>query len=328
MAEELNYFTLTNNLIYGSNGPNLTRINLSENPTGPAVIGLEYSTTTLGYEILPNPADGGVLRYRYTTDNTNTFLWFDSLGQGTLSTQTGEFNNLITNTFTSDSIETHTLNIKAKDNSFSGLSLLTETGLGGYIALNNTTGSTRLASFVDKVTSRPVIQFYQDNCGTVGTRIEQDYISTYSIVTNKLEASRITLHATDNAAITANLFLSSTKDLYIDNRLISATGPTGIQGPIGPVGLQGPMKTGTFFFSQDQHYLAGPNTLIFNNSGVRNLDPSLSYNQMNGRVYNYGSTNYVLKINAVVFLQTQTSVTFQIIDSNGIIQASQKAIER
>ena len=71
------YINISSNIIAGFNHNVATRIRLSVQSTGAGVIALNHSTTTLGYEFLPNPANNGLIRYRYAPNSTTTVLGFD-----------------------------------------------------------------------------------------------------------------------------------------------------------------------------------------------------------------------------------------------------------
>ena len=322
---------LTNNLFYGYNGTSLTRLNLSENPTGEAVIGLEYSTTTLGYEFLPNPADGGALRYRYATQSTNTIVFFNSNnGSATLSTQAVFGSTISTINLKTDSLMSGSARITGVSNTdisgsyYTGLSLLTDM-YGGYLGLNNTIGATRIAEFIDQTSNRPVIQFYQDNYLTRGTRIEQTYISTTSLISRTAELSNgLTLLAQDDNSKSVRLFLSSSMDLYAGSMVLSATGATGRTGPTGPPGTTGAMRSALLYFSANVSALADTGILLkFNSVARNNLDSSIVYNPLTGILSNTGTKTFLLHITLLIFTTTTTNITAQIEDSNNIFYASQ-----
>ena len=321
---------LTDNLFYGYNGTSLTRLNLSENPAGSAVIGLEYSTTSLGYEFLPNPEDGGALRFRYKTESTNTILFFDSnSGSATLSSQIIYASTLSTINLKSDNLITGGARIIGINNTkfepyFTGLSLLTDF-YGGYIGLNDADGATRIGEFIDRENSRPVIQFYTDAYLTRGTRIEQNKLGTKDITTSTISvANKLTLYSSGDDPKSVDLFLSSTMDVYAGNKVLSATGSTGITGATGPAGTAGAMRSALFYFSTDILLNNGQNTLNFNTVSRNTIDPSIVYNTETGVLSNIGLlTPYLIHITLVIFTTSKTELLAQIVDTNGIFYASQ-----
>ena len=322
---------LTNNLFYGYNGTSLTRLNLSENSTGSAVIGLEYSTTSLGYEFLPNPADGGALRYRYAPESTNTIVFFNSnSGTATVSSQLIYASTISTINLKTDSLMSGSARITGVSNTdisgsyYTGVSLLTDM-YGGYVSLNNTNGATRIGEFIDRTTNRPVIQFYTDNYLTTGTRIEQQAIGTQAITTSTINvANSLTLLANGDTSKSVQLFLSSTMDLYVGSMVLSATGPTGRTGPTGPPGTTGAMRSALLYLSTNMLlYTDTPAVVKFTATSRNNLDSSIVYNPITGVLYNTGITTYLLHITLLLFTSYTTNITAQIIDNNGVFYASQ-----
>jgi len=317
------YFEITQNIIYGNNGTNSTNIRMTENPLGPAIISFGNSDPSQGgYEMLPNIQDGAILRYSFSDNSSRTVLKFSQEKKATLTVDTA-----IVTEFQSESIQTNTLNVIDTDSSFSGVNLSTERGLGGYLSLNNYKGATRIAGFINNGSFSPVLQFYKDNCGTNGTTIEQDFIDTDNVFGKKIVVEKaIELHAADDYSVSSNLVLSTKGELFLNDRIISATGPTGAIGPLGPAGISGPMKTGLFYFSRNPVLQSGTNVIAYDTASDFNLDPDLSYSILNGTLSNNGNSPYLIKVTALILTSSGSRpLTVRIIDSNNIIYSSQNS---
>lgn len=330
---------MTDNLVYGSNNSNLTRINLSEFSTNSAVIGLEYSTTSLGYEFLPNPAEGGILRFRYAPQSTNTLVFFNSTtGAATISTQLLEASTTFINNLYTDNINTGSLNVINEDNDFSGISLITNAGKGGYIGLNNTDGKTRLAEFMETDSNTAVIQFYTDAVNlTKGTRIDQYFISTKTLYASTTQLSNgLIFLADDNYASKARLHLSSSGMLYLDERPLGygekgetgSTGTTGAKGDKGDPGLFGSMLSKTFYYTNISGQIvdSSDKSIIFTAHNNGTISRDIEYD-VSGNIKNNGTLNYLLHIAVVLLFQNSSDITAKIVNSNNsnYIYAIQKS---
>jgi len=203
------YINISSNIISGYNNDFQTTINLAATSTGSAVIGLNYSTTILGFEFLPNPADNGIIRYRYEPKSTVTVLGFDGPNM---------FINITNLTANSGSI------IDPKTN-VTGVNMLIDPNIrGGIITVNSNTGSTRIQSRVDS-TQQGLIEFFYDDLGTKGTNINASTLSSrYIVGSSIIAASGVIFHPPNDLSISSVLNMDIAGNLYWNGTQLNYNG--------------------------------------------------------------------------------------------------------
>jgi hypothetical protein len=210
MSTNQQYINITNNTISGyNNGINAT-INLATQSSITTVIGLNYSTTNLGFEFLPNPNDNGILRYRYSENSTTTIFGFE----GTNLYMNIKYINANVGSFVNPANDITGVNIF--------IDPLTN---GGSIAVNTDIGYPRILTNVDENQSGQ-IQFFCDDYGTQGTIINVSSITTQHIIVSSLEAAiGIILHSPDDITVSSMLYTDIAGNLYWNGQpIISGSG--------------------------------------------------------------------------------------------------------
>lgn len=245
------YINISSNIIAGYNEGLETSITLTTTSTGSAIIGLNYSTTNLGYEILPNPIDSGVIRYRYAPDST-----VDLLGYG------GEGMYVNVNRITAN-----TETIINPDNNIAGINIfIDDTSKGGVIAVNANSGISRIQMAVDQ-NQQGLIQFYENDFGTKGTLINNSTVTSEYIIGSTVEATTgLLLHPANDLSISSLLNMNMDGNLYWN----------GIQINNGGSGPPVPPATDYLYTSTLEAtslFLTGNNTL---NQGILRADSSLT----------------------------------------------------
>lgn len=266
------YINISSNIITGNNQGLQATINLAAQSTASAVIGLNYSTTTLGFEILPNPADNGVIRYRYAPNSTTSVLGFDGpnmfINITNLTANTGAIINPI--------------------NNVAGINMLIDQNTrGGIITVNSNTGSTRVQASVDS-TQQGLIEFFFNDAGESGTFINGSSVtSQYIVGSSIIAANGLVLHPPNDLAISSVLNMDIDGNLYWNGTQINYSGG-------GPP----PVSTfSTFLSSFDYVYtstlqtttviIRGSNSL---STAVLRADSSLNL-YWNGQIVPTGSTD-------------------------------------
>ena len=266
------YINISSNIISGYNSGLQATINLAVQSTASAVIGLNYSTTTLGFEILPNPADNGIIRYRYAPNSTTSVLGFDGPNM---------FIN-ITN------LTANTASIINPLNNVAGLNMLIDPNTqGGIFTVNSNTGSTRVQASVDS-TQQGLIEFFFNDAGVSGTFINGSSVKSQYIVGSSLIATNgLVLHPPNDLSISSVLNMDIDGNLYWNGTQINYNG-----GGIPPVST-----FSTFLSSFDYVYtstlqtttiiMRGSNSL---STAVLRADSSLNL-YWNGQIVQTGSTD-------------------------------------
>lgn len=266
------YINISSNIISGYNHGLQATINLATQSTASAVIGLNYSTTTLGFEILPNPAENGIIRYRYAPNSTTTVLGFDGpnmfINITNLTANTGSIINPLTNV--------------------AGVNLLIDPNTqGGIVTVNSNTGSTRVQTSVDS-TQQGLIEFFFNDAGLPGTFINASSVTSDYIVGSSIIATKgLVLHPPNDLSISSVLNMDIDGNLYWNGTQINYNG-----GGIPPTST-----FSTFLSSFDYVYtstlqtttiiMRGSNTL---NTAVLRADSSLNL-YWNGQIIQTGSTD-------------------------------------
>jgi len=200
------YINITKNIISGYNNSYQASINVSASPTN-TVIGLNYSTTNLGFEILPNPGDGGIIRYRYSPASTTTVLGFD--GPNMLLNVA----NLTTNAEAIINPSTNTAVINMLSDRISE---------GGIIGINAKSGLTRIFAGIDS-NQQGQIKFYADDVGNPGTMINTSTVASKYIVGSTIElATGVILHPPNDLSISSILNMDINGNLYWNGTQINS----------------------------------------------------------------------------------------------------------
>ena len=211
--------TLSTNVISGINKDARTTINLSVLSTNTAVVGLYYSTTNLGFEFFPNPNDNGIIKYRYAPHQTSTttILGFDG------PTMFIKIDNFTANTI---SIINPATNV-------AGLNIfVNQATYGGGLAINSNTGSTRIQLEAD-ANQQGAINFYKDDLGTSGTRINASTVASEYIAGSTLEAiNNIVLHAENGPERSSILSMAYNGDLLWNGEPVGSGGGGGGGGDL------------------------------------------------------------------------------------------------
>lgn len=211
MSTNQQYINITNNTISGyNNGINAT-INLATQSSLTTVIGLNYSTTNLGFEFLPNPNDNGILRYRYSENSTTTIFGFE----GTNLYMNIKYINANVGSFVNPA------------NDITGVNIFIDPKTnGGSIVVNTDLGNPRVLTNVDENQSGQ-IQFFYDDFGSQGTYINVSSVTTRNIIVSSLEAAiGITLHSPDDITVSSILSMDIGGILYWNGQpIIPGSGP-------------------------------------------------------------------------------------------------------
>lgn len=266
------YINISSNIISGHNQGLQTAINLSPISTGAALIGLNYSTTTLGFEFLPAPADNGTIRYRYAPNSTTTILAFDGpnmfINITNLTAKTGSIIN--------------------PDNNVAAVNLLIDPNTsGGVVTVNSNTGSSRVQMGVDS-TQQGYINFYFNDIGLQGTNINVSTLQTQYVVGSSLVATNgLVLHPPNDLSISSLLYMDIDGNLYWNGTQINYNG-----GGIPPTST-----FSTFLSSFDYVYTSTlqTTTIVIRGSNVLSTailraDSSLNL-YWNGQIIPTGSTD-------------------------------------
>ena len=186
------FIILDNNALVVSNANIISKVVPSVFSTGTSVIGL-YDVSSVGFEFQPNSNDNGIFQYRDAANSTTTIL---SVIDGTVS-------------YNFESIH---VGIGDK----SGVDIFThpESSGEGNIALNGTTGITKLLQYVDPTTQDAVIQFsHGETTDTVsGTSIRYSSILTDTAIVSTITAADSITAKTIN--IQSTLVINSQDNLY------------------------------------------------------------------------------------------------------------------
>jgi len=203
------YINISSNVISGYNEGFQATINLAAVSTGSAVIALNYSTTTLGFEILPNPADNGIIRYRYEPNSTTNVLGFDGPNM---------FIN-ITN------LTANTASIINPINNVAGVNMFIDPNTrGGVLTVNSYQGSTRVQASVDS-TQQGLIEFFFNDQGLSGTVINASTATTRFVVGSTVEATAgLVLHPANDLSISSVLNMDIDGNLYWNGTQINYGG--------------------------------------------------------------------------------------------------------
>jgi hypothetical protein len=266
------YINISSNIISGHNQGLQTAINLSAVSTGSALIGINYSTTTLGFEFLPSPADNGTIRYRYAANSTTNILAFDGpnmfINITNLTAKTGSIINPV--------------------NNVAAVNLLIDPNTnGGVITANSDTGSSRVQMGVDS-TQQGYINFYFNDAGLQGTNLNASTMQTQYIVGSSLVATNgLVLHPANDLSISSVLNMDIDGNLYWNGTQINYNG-----------GGAPPTSTfSTFLSSFDYVYTSTlqTTTIIIRGSNVLSTavlraDSSLNL-YWNGQIIPTGSTD-------------------------------------
>jgi len=193
------YINISSNVISGYNNAIRATINLGVLSTSNTVIGLNYSTTNLGFEILPNPADGGIIRYRYLPNSTTTILGFDGPNMFMNITKLTANNESIINPIT----KTTAINLFIDRNS-----------QGGVIGINSASGLSRIVAGVD-INQQGELLFFSDDIGTLGTQVNTSSVASNYLVGSTIElATGVLLHPPNDLAISSLLNMDINGNLY------------------------------------------------------------------------------------------------------------------
>ena len=209
MSTNQKYINIFNNVISGYNNGTQASITIASQSTGKSIIALNYSTTNLGFEFLPNPVNNGIVRYRYAENSTTTIMSFDGpkmyMNITNLTANTGSFinpqnKNTIVNIFTDPITK------------------------GGLITVNSNTGTPRIQTSVNSQ-QQGQIQFIYDDLGNKGTLINVSSVVSKNVIGSTLEvATGIVLHASDDITISSILNVGIDGALYWDGIPIGTDG--------------------------------------------------------------------------------------------------------
>lgn len=247
------YINISSNIIAGVNNNVATAIRLSVLSTGAGVISLNHSTTNLGYEILPNPAYNGLIRYRYAPNSTTTVLGFDG-----------------PNMFIDISYLTaQNISIINDENNIAGINaLINPTTLGGALTVNSDTGSSRIEASVDQE-QQGYIEFYADDRATLGTYINTSTVKTREFIGSTIEVTNsVVLHPKNNILISSVLNMGVDGNLYWNGVIIGSGNP----GP-GPAVVSSFDYLFTSTFQTSNVFIRGRNIL---QEGVLSADSNLN----------------------------------------------------
>lgn len=247
------YINISSNIIAGFNHNVATRIRLSVQSTGAGVIALNHSTTTLGYEFLPNPANNGLIRYRYAPNSTTTVLGFDGPNM---------FINI-------SYLTAQELSIINPANDIAGVNaLINPTTNGGVLTVNADTGSTRIEASVDQE-QQGYIEFYEDDRATPGTFLNTSTVKTRTFIGSTIDLTNsVVLHPKNNVLISSVLNMGVDGNLYWNGGIIGFGNP----GP-GPFVVSSFDYLFTSTFQTSNVFIRGDNVL---QEGVLTADPNLN----------------------------------------------------
>lgn len=231
MSANLRYLHFTENILSGTQNTRQTQITFDTSGS-PANIAFQYSTTVLGYEMLPNPQDLGMLKYRYSQNSTNTIITNDSAGN----------TSIFASTLTTKLLNTNNLNIASNGNTGTALSLYSQSTGGGYLALNDGTNNPRVATFVSQTTGKATLNLLNSQ-QNIKVYIDEDRLISQKVYLNTLvfSSNPLTLSDISGIGVVTMKNTGGIKQLFIDNIPVGGTagttGPTGIIGPTGEPGL-------------------------------------------------------------------------------------------
>ena len=247
------YINISTNIVAGFNHNVATSIRLSVQSTGAGVIALNHSTTNLGYEILPNPANNGLIRYRYAPNSTTTVLGFDGPNM---------FINI-------SYLTAEELSILNPENDIAGVNaLINPISKGGVVTVNADSGSTRIEASVDEQ-QQGYIEFFQDDLAVPGTFINTSTVKTRVVIASTLEATNnVVLHPKNNVLISSVLNMGVDGNLYWNGGIIGYGNP----GP-GPIVVSSFDYLFTSTFQTSNVFIRGNNIL---QEGVLTADPDLN----------------------------------------------------
>ena len=310
MAANLRYLHFTENILSGTQNARQTQITFDTSGS-PANIAFQYSTTVLGYEMLPNPQDLGMLKYRYAQNSTNTIITNDSAGN----------TSILTSTLTTKSLNTKVLNITSIGNTGTALSLYSQSNGAGYLALNDEKNNPRLATFVSQTTGKATVNLL-DSQQKIKVYIDEEKANVQKVYLNNLvfSSNPLTLSDISGIGVLTMTNTSGVKQLRIDGVPVGGTagttGPTGNTGPTGGPGLAtntgatGP--TGTPGPAGDPGYAT--NTGATGPTGPQQF--SFIYSLTSSSDLNTGNMSVQNDTTDTLYKRLVTTINFSNIDSN------------
>jgi hypothetical protein len=186
------FIILDNNALVGSNANIISKVVPSVFSTGTSVIGL-YDVSSVGFEFQPNSHTGGIFQYRDITNSTTTIL---SVIDGTVN------------------YNYESIHVGVGDKSGVDIFTQPESSGEGNIALNGTTGITKLLQYVDPATQDAVIQFsHGETTNTIpGTSIRYSSILTDTAIVSTITVADSITAKTIN--IQSSLVINTPDNLY------------------------------------------------------------------------------------------------------------------
>lgn len=170
----------------------------------------------LGFELLPDPLDGGTFRYRFAQNSTATILQVNQYGQVTVNY---------------DTINTRVINLASLGAIAAGVDIYANSGTGeGTLSLNTGTGVPKIIAIVDPVTQEGVLQFYTglSQSPQVGTHITGYNVDTKNVVASSLEATKdITLHCPTEFSTVGVLTIDISGNLNVNGQPVGSGGNFG-----------------------------------------------------------------------------------------------------
>lgn len=148
---------------------------------------------------MPNPADGGIIRYRYLPNSTTTVLGFDgpnmSLNITNLTANTESIINPLTN--------------RAALNFF-----VDRNTQGGTLGINSNSGLSRILARIDS-NQQGQINFFKDDAGASGTQLNVSSVASKYLVGSTLElATGLILHPANDLTLSSFLNTDINGNLY------------------------------------------------------------------------------------------------------------------